>query len=199
MQTCQTTAWETQRVGKRPVDDEHRHLARVATGDRRGLKDLYDRFGQEIYRYLLALASDSQTAEEILQDTLVAVWRSAGTYEGRSSVRTWLFGVARRQAHNRLRRKEPSFAVEEELDALPSDDSGPEEILLTTARKHEIAECVRRLNPMHREVLVLVFYHDLSYAETARVLDAPVGTIKSRLNSAKRALRSLLETKEEQK
>ncbi|MCA2187767.1 RNA polymerase sigma factor [Nonomuraea cavernae] len=82
-------------------------LARVADGDTAALAELYERYGEPLFAFLFRLAGDRGTAEEILQDTMLAVWRSAGTFQRRSSASTWLFGVARRQAHNRLRLATP--------------------------------------------------------------------------------------------
>jgi sigma-70-like protein len=78
-------------------------LVRVADGDTAALTALYRRYGGRLFAFLQCYAGDPMVAEEILQDTLLAVWRSAPRYAGRSGVRTWLFGIARRQAHNRLR------------------------------------------------------------------------------------------------
>ena len=78
-------------------------IARVAAGESAALAAVYERHGAALFGYLVRLAGDRGVAEEITQDTLLAAWRSAARFEGRSSVRTWLFGIGRRQAHNRLR------------------------------------------------------------------------------------------------
>lgn len=86
-------------TGQQP---ERAVLDRIATGDRDALAHFYSTYQRPLFRYLCTLTPDQGLAEEILQDTLVAVWRSAGAFEGRSAVRTWVFGIARRQAHNAL-------------------------------------------------------------------------------------------------
>lgn len=192
MRTTHAISWRTVWVSKRPVDEDRRLLARVASGDRDALEEIYGRFGRTLFGYLLTLSPDRQLAEEILQDTLVAVWRGAGAYAGRSSVRTWLFGVARRQAHNTLRRRTPLLAGEDALDSLPAPDPGPEAALLAGVDREELADRVTNLAPLHREVLDLFFFRGLSYEETSEVLGVPVGTVKSRLSNAKRALRAVL-------
>src|SRR4051812_38715149 len=78
-------------------------LRRIAGGDREALVDLYNRYQRPLFRYLCQMTPDRGLAEEILQDTLVAVWQGAASFEGRSALRTWVFGIARRQAHNTLR------------------------------------------------------------------------------------------------
>lgn len=92
--------------------DDAALLSRVARGDSGALTRLYQAHSGRLFGYLLRLAGDRMTAEEILQDTMLAVWRSAGTYADGSTVTTWLFGVARRQAYTgcaaRRRRRRPS-------------------------------------------------------------------------------------------
>lgn len=165
----------------------------VAAGDRDALATLYQRYGTALYAYLVRLVGDRSLAEEILQDTLVAVWKSARTFEGRSSLQTWLIGIARRQAHNNGRRRVLPRADVAELETVAAADPDPEGQALARANREELAEAMIRLSPLHREVLVLAFVHGLSYDEMARTIGVPIGTIKSRLSNAKTALRGLLE------
>ncbi len=180
-----------------PVEDQERLiLDRVARGDRNALADLYARFQAPLFRYLVQLTGDVGLAEEVLQDTLVAVWRSAAGFEGRSSIQTWLIGIARRQAHNTLRRRALPLADVAELEIVPARGPEPEDAALARAEREELAAALRCLAPAHREVLVLAFVNGLSYREMAGVLGVPEGTVKSRLSNAKRALRTLLEASE---
>ena len=130
------------------------------------------------------------------QDTLVVVWQSASRFEARSTPRTWLYGIARRQAHNRTRRKALPRADVSELDLTPAGDVEPEEALLADVEREELARAIERLTAAHREILALVFDSGLSYAEAATLLGIPEGTVKSRLNNAKRALRDILSAEE---
>ena len=197
MQTAHGTFGGEIWVTRRPADGDRLLLGRVAAGDERALEEIHDRFGRSLLGYLLALSRDRRLAEEILQDTLVAVWRGAGSYAGRSSAKTWVFGVARRQAHNTLRRRNLSLVDEAPLEALPAPEPGPEESLLAGAQSRELADRIGELSPLHREALVLVFFQGLSYEETAEVAGVPVGTVKSRLSNAKRALRSAMQKEKE--
>lgn len=180
------------------TDDEDRGvLARVGAGDRDALTELYQRYSHSLFQYLLRLTPDQGQAEEILQDTFVAVWRSAARFEGRSTARTWLIGVARRQAHNRLRRSEPALADVNELADLATPDPGPENAALLRATRDELIAAIGRLSLVHREALALAVDQGLTSQEIADALDIPLGTAKSRLRDAKRALRALLRTEEE--
>ncbi len=82
---------------------------------------------------------------------------------------------------------------------MPAPDPEPEAFALASVARDELVRAFRRLAPVHREVLVLIFVQELSYQEAATVLAVPVGTVKSRLNHARRALRALLDAKEDTK
>ena len=167
-------------------------LRRVAQGDRQALTDLYRRHGQDLFQYLQHLTGDRDLAEELLQDTLVAAWKNAATYRAEGSARAWLFGIARRRTYKRLRQPEPPRADLAELENLPAPDLEPETALLAGITRDEIAGALLRLLPIHREVLLLTFVNELSYAETAGILGVPIGTVKSRLSNARRSMRTLL-------
>jgi RNA polymerase sigma-70 factor (ECF subfamily) len=181
---------------ERSDDAEGEIVVRIAAGERQALDTLYQRYAQPLFGYLLTLTADRGLAEEILQDTFVAAWRAAARFEARSSVKTWLFGIARRQAHNSLRRRNLTLTGDAALDQTPSDEPEPEEATLRNADRQALTGAIEQLRPVHREVLLLAFVHDLSYAEMADLLDVPLGTIRSRLSNARRLLRQILETAE---
>lgn len=184
------------RVKEGPAEEEREIVARLKHGESRALEELYARFGDALFRYLLTLVADRRLAEEVLQDTFVAAWRAAAAYRGDSSVKTWLFGIARRRTRDATRRREPAPVAEEAMAALADPELGPEEASMIAARKDELTACVGRLAPHHQEALALVFFHGLPYEEAAQVLGVPVGTVKSRLHGARKALRKTLRDRE---
>jgi RNA polymerase sigma factor (sigma-70 family) len=163
-------------------------LVRVAGGDAAALAALYRRYGSRLFGFLQRYAGDRMVAEEILQDTLLAVWRSAPRYAGRSGVRTWLFGIARRQAHNRLRVQEPQRLPLDGVAGWVDPAPGPAEWAIANAQGAAIADAFDALAPRHREVLALAFAARMPHGEIAEVLGVPVGTVKSRLHHARAAL-----------
>ena len=180
-----------------PRADDAQLLRQIAQGDRQALSELYALYQRPLFAYLLQLTPDYGLAEELLQDTLVAVWKSAHSFEGRSKVLTWLIGVARRQAHNTLRQRHHPQADLTELEDTPASEPEPEQFALANYERAELAGAIRQLSSIHREVLLLIFVQELSYQEAARILEVPVGTVKSRLNHARRALRTLFEARED--
>lgn len=171
------------------MDDTDRPLlARVAAGDQRALEELYARHGQALLAYAEGLLADRGRAEEALQDTFLAAWRHAATFEGRSAVRTWLFGICRRQALARLRGRAPARAVAEVGGDLAAPEPGPETVALARADVRAVAAALPTLSPALREVLDLAFGAGLAHREIAAVLGVPVGTVKSRLFQARAQL-----------
>jgi RNA polymerase sigma-70 factor (ECF subfamily) len=179
-----------------PREDDRMLLARIAEQDRYALEALYDRYRVSLFRYCCWLMPERDSAEELLQETLIAVWQSAGGYAGRASAWAWILGIARRQAHNTRRRSRLTFADGEVPEMLESPDPGPEEAVLDRAGCAEIVRAIETLSPNHQEVLRLTFVHGLSYGGLAETLGIPIGTIKSRLSLARRQLRAALNERE---
>jgi len=172
----------------------------VGRGDAGALTALYRRHADGLFAFLARLAGDRMLAEEILQDTLLAVWRGAATFAGRSQVRTWLYGIARRQAHNRLRVARPITSALDDVPERAAAEPGPEELALAGLTRDRVLAAVDALSLAQREVVVLTMVAGLSHAEIAAVVGVPVGTVKSRLHHARAALaRALTELREWQR
>ena len=176
------------------VQDPDRDLLdAIAGGEAAALTELYDRHGRALYGFLRRMTSDDLTAEELVQDTLLGVWRGAAGFEGRSSVRTWLYVIARRLAYRRMGRRALQLVELEAAGPLVDPGPTPEVAALASAQRDEIVALLDQLSLVHREALVLFFIDDLSHAEMAEVLGVPLGTVKSRLSNARRALAALVE------
>ncbi|MCK5826931.1 sigma-70 family RNA polymerase sigma factor [Candidatus Bipolaricaulota bacterium] len=163
---------------------EERLLARVAAQDRGAFQLLYERYADAVYRYALSILRKPHLAEDVLQETMMAVWKGAKNFKGRSKVTTWMLGITRNQAHNILRK-------EAKGQRLPASDP-------TTTTPHNptqslhvdlcVQDALDMLSPNHREVMHLVFYENLTVRETAELLKIPTGTVKSRMHHARQAL-----------
>jgi RNA polymerase sigma factor (sigma-70 family) len=172
-------------------------IARVAREDRQALTDLYERRRTQLMRYLLGFTADYSLAEEILQDTFLAVWKNACGFQGAARGQVWLWGIARRQAWKTLRRHRTLGANPDELEALPAHDPEPEAAFFSHVDREELITALDRVALIYREVLLLRYSYDFSYQEIAAVQQIPLGTVRSRLNAAKRAVRALLSREKE--
>lgn len=165
--------------------DDRELLSLVAARDEAAFKRLYTRYADRVFRYALTLFRNRHLAEEVVQETMVAVWQGAGAFKGGSQVSTWIFGIARNQAHALLRREARGAREPEEPLVLPDPAEG-------VRRRDRVLSALEELPPEQREVVVLAFYEGLSYREIGRMLGVPEGTVKSRMHLAKRRLREAL-------
>ena len=177
----------------RTADDDRALVAAVAAGDEQALERLYQRHGSACFGYLLRrLDGDRPAAEDLLQDLLLAVWRGAAGYRGESDVRPWLLGIAHhlwlQELRRRSRRPRLSDDPEARLGGLPQDDPQPEELSSAGLR-----EALDALPQELRSAVDLTFGQGLRLQDAARILDLPLGTVKSRLFRARQQLRQHLE------
>jgi RNA polymerase sigma-70 factor, ECF subfamily len=168
-------------------------LRQIAAGDEGALAELYRRHGHVVLSQVLFVVGERALGEEVLQDTMFAVWRQAGTFRGESRVRSWMIAIGRRQARDRLRRHRIREVHDSGLVDRPSSVAGPELVALQRAHVADVASAISGLGRAHREVLGLVFAADLTMAEVAEILEIPIGTAKSRLASARAVLCRALE------
>nr|CAI78579.1 RNA polymerase sigma-E factor [uncultured Aminicenantes bacterium] len=167
-------------------------LTRIAAGDRNALPALYRIHGARLYAHALRVSGSREAAEDVVQESLLAVWKDAGRFRGEGRAIAWLLGIVHHKALDAIRGR--SFAPREaEEGGLIADVPPPEEAALRREWKDRIKAGLERLSGKHRLALDLVFFQGLSLAEAADVCGCPVGTIKSRLNQAKAKLKAFLD------
>lgn len=162
---------------------------------RRGEEQAYalviDELHVPVYRFLLRLSGDSGIAEDLTQETFIAVWQGVGSFKGRSRFKTWVFGIAYRQ-FLRWRERRTVETVESDPSDL-SDSSDLSEMVQESEERACVRGAVYGLPDIYREVVCLVHFDGLSYRECAGVLGIPTGTVKSRMNVAFKLLCKALE------
>src|SRR5271167_675349 len=172
--------------------DDAALLHRIGQGDEDAMAEFYREHGRVVLSHVLLVVGERVLAEEIVQDTMLAVWRGAGSFRGESSVRSWVIAIARRQTRDRLRGQRLRVVDDAFLADQPGPGPGPESTALDRAELAAVMDAIRDLASAHREVLGLVFGSGLSLPEVAGVLEIPVGTVKSRLAAARTALSRIL-------
>ena len=182
-------------AGHRGACDDVQLLRRIGQGDESAMASFYREHGRIVLAQVLLVAGERVLAEEIVQDTMLAVWRGAGSFRGESSARSWVIAIARRQTRDRLRVRRLRVVDEAFLADQPSSAPGPEVTALDRAELAEVQGAIRKLALPHRELLGLVFGSGLSLPEVAGVLEIPLGTVKSRLTAARTALSRILSEK----
>lgn len=173
--------------------DLHELIRRVAQADRAAFEALFRALEKPLFRFVSAKLNDPFEASDVLQEVFIEVWRSAARFEGRSTVKTWMFGIAYRKTMDRFRknaRLDVTDAPPEEIDDSPD--------ALTRIAAGEEAEGLRRclgeLSAAHRMVIELAFFEDMNYREVALAAGVAEGTVKTRIFHAKKLLLRCLST-----
>jgi len=167
-------------------------ISRIANGDRLAMQVLFARHHVRIYRFVLRLVRNEATAEDLISEVFLDVWRQAAKFEGRSQVSTWMLSIARFKALSALRRR-PEQELDDETAAAIEDHSDDPEVTLAKKDKGAVLrECLTALSAEHREIVDLVYYHEKSVEEAARIVGIPEATVKTRMFYARKKLSELL-------
>lgn len=168
--------------------DERELIAKIAKKDQNAFQTFFYIYKNRLYYYFYKLLENQEDAEELTMETFFRIYRNAGTFRGESKVSSWVFGIARRVYLEHLKEKNKSIKTLEiyEGDAVSEDSPINENVEL-------VRKAIEKLAPYEREVLFLAYYEELPYEDIAKVLDIPVGTVKSRVFNAKAKLKKIIE------
>jgi len=172
-----------------PEERDETLIACIGRGDRAAMRQLYARHHLRIYRFILRIVRDEALAEDLTSEVYISIWLQAHSFEGRSSVMTWLLTIARNKAIAVIRRRRE---VELDEDAEIASEDNPEATLQSKHRGEILRQCLTRLSPEHREVIDLVYYHERSVQEAADIIGIPCNTVKTRMYYARRRLFEML-------
>lgn len=177
----------------RTTEDEL--LLAVARGDREAFRRLYDRMGGAVYGVIRRVLRDPSRSEEVAQEVLVEVWRTATRFDpDRGSATTWILTMAHRRAVDRVRSEQASRDREERVarrDHTPAFDAVAEAVE-TRFEHQQVRAALEQLTDLQREAVELAYYGGYTYREVAELLDTPLGTVKTRLRDGLIRLRDAL-------
>ncbi len=166
-------------------------IKRIAAGDRLAMQTLFARHRVAVYRWLLRLVNEKALAEDLLSEVFLDVWRQAASFEARASVSTWLLAIARYKALS-ARRRRTDAALDDRALSVADPADGPDLVLENKMRADLVRQCLAKLSPEHGEVIDLVYYHDKSVEEVARIIGIPEATVKTRMFYARKKLAELV-------
>ena len=162
------------------------------SGDWNAFEALLERYRTLLSRTAFLTTRDRDTAQDVLQEALVQVWRDLPSYRPYGSFRAWMLKILLNKARKHYRRRRvETVALEEAIEA-PENSDGPEETMEREEEARQLRLALERLSSNHREALVLRYYNDLTVPEIAKVLGCRGGTIKSRLSRAMSRLRQVM-------
>jgi RNA polymerase sigma-70 factor, ECF subfamily len=193
---CSRTGWPTASPGRAAAAEalsDDVLIRRIANADQPAMRMLFARHRIAIYRWLVRLVGDEGLAEDLLSDVFFDVWRNARSFEGRSSVSTWLLAIARHKALSARRRTQVAVELDDELAWTMADPADNPELLLEKKdREQLLRRSLARLSPEHGEVIDLTYYHGKSIKEIAEIVGINEATVKSRTFYARKRLAQLV-------
>lgn len=173
-------------------------VRRLLQRDVSAFEELYDRHSRLVYALVLRILQQATTAEEVVQDVFLQLWRNTAQYDGsRGPFVPWLLAIARNRALDQLRLKsERQRRREEQTDELPPVVAIPdlEGSLDEKRRATRVRELMNSLHPQQRRAIELAYFEGLSHSEIANALKEPLGTVKSWIRSGLLRLKEGLQT-----
>ena len=167
------------------MDDELADLVtRMGAGDQQAFATLYQRTSPRLFTLAISVLRNRDLAQEVLQEAFINIWRSASSYHaGKGSVQVWLNVIVRNRCIDSLRQRTSRIEEVDLVDwpELVSEQPSPLQALQTQHEATDLARCMDGLEAQQQRALTLAFFHGLSHRELAEKLDAPLGSVKSRV------------------
>jgi RNA polymerase sigma-70 factor (ECF subfamily) len=178
-------------------------LAAAARRDGAAFRSLYDATSAKLFGFALRILHKQELAEEALQDSFVAIWNNAASYQSHlAAPMTWMATIVRNKAFDMLRRSDDAVEIDAEqfdtevMNALQDPQATPIEALQMSGDAKALAFCMSALEGLHRQVVALAYYHDLSHSEVAERMSLPIGTVKTWIRRSLERLRTCLAKRE---
>ncbi|KAF0195088.1 MAG: RNA polymerase sigma-70 factor ECF subfamily [Bacillota bacterium] len=189
--------------------DDGELISKCKQGDTDAFGQLVDKYQQRVYNITFRMTNNHEDALDLAQESFLRVYRALASFKGESAFSTWIFRIASNVCLDKLRQKKRQPHIVLSMDSLMAGEEGdypieisageasnPEQHLLQGEMRREIRQALNAVSDEHRLVLVLRDIEGYSYEEIADMVGANIGTIKSRLNRARLALREVLTVRE---
>ncbi len=168
-------------------------VGRISAGEKLAMQVLFARHNLKVYRFALRHVRNQAVAEDIVSATFIEVWRHAGSFRAQSSASTWLLAIAQFKALSELRGRQEDDLDGEEAAAVEDPSDNPEEALQKKDSSVILRTCVTTLlSPKHREIIDLIYYHEKSVEQVAKIVGIPASSVKTRAFYARKQLSQLL-------
>lgn len=166
-------------------------MKRIADRDESAMNEIYSRHAGPLTGFTKRCLAYESDADDIVHETMMEIWRRPERYQGRSSLKSWMFAIARFKSYDR-NRKSGRTVLSDMEDTRVCEDALPSEALAAAQEASNVRAAIKTLSAPHQRALHLSFFEDMTYKEIALVEDCPVGTIKTRILHAKRKLMTVL-------
>lgn len=171
----------------RQSDIDLQRIRRVAKGNQDALKELYQTYSSHLSNFVQNYLSDPNEAADIVHETMLEVWRNAGRFKEQSTVKSWIFSIARNKSIDRNRKAARSVYGDIDTE-IPDDQPNPQKVMEAFQDAERVRICIEGLSEQQKSAIHLAFYEDFSYSQIAEIEKCPTGTIKTRIMAAKASL-----------
>ncbi len=171
-------------------------LEKIANGDRKAFEQLYVKYQPRLIKFCSRMLKDDiAIAADMADEALIEVWRSAGSFSGRSTPSTWIHSIARFRLIGYLR-KNKEVLLDNESGNIDLEDISlpPDEDMMLDDRNNQIIDALGKLSNKHREIIELVYFRELSIKDISTMLNISDNTVKTRMFYARKHLKSILKT-----
>jgi len=172
-------------------------LAKAKNGDLRAFEKILSFYEKSVFNYLYRIAGQKQDAEDLTQETFIKIYKSLKTVDPEKNFKSWLFKIATNTAYDWLRKKKSDLNCLSLTSHSYSETINDDHAYLNIENALDFKKLIEKLSPIHRSVLMLHYYNDLSYKEISEALSLPLNTVKTHLYRAKRALLSIIKNENE--
>lgn len=178
--------------------------ARCKNGDMQAFDDLVTKYQSKVINMAYGMLSDKEDAYDAAQEVFLKIYKYIGNFRGQASLSTWIYRITVNVCNDFLRKRGRKIVVslsqendDDKMKEIPDESSAPHEHAERNETCIEVREAISQLKEEYRQVILLYDIEGLSYEEISDVVRCPVGTVKSRLNRARKALRQILSDKRE--
>ncbi len=169
-------------------------VKRIVQGDKSAMREVYEIHAGPLNSFVRNWLKDPTQAADLVHETMLAVWKNASKFEGRSSLKSWIFSIARNKSIDSNRRSS-KITFTDQVPEVVDEDLAPDDSLEASQNADKLRSAMKKLSENHQRVLHLAFFEDLKYEEIAEIEDCPVGTVKTRVMHAKKKLLHILKEK----
>lgn len=179
---------------------EQRWAKAAQTGDQNAFMQIVEAYQRPVYNLCYRMLNDSAEAEDAAQETFIRVYTKIGGYNPKRKFSSWILSIASHYCIDRLRKRRFQLVSWDDLSSwrwFTAKEAEPEEAALTGERHSDVQQMVASLPPDYRAVVVLRYWHEMSYEEIAETLNCTISTIKSRLFRARKMMTKAFKTQED--
>jgi len=162
-------------------------MARIAAGDKTAMREVYELYADNLTNFVRNWLYDPTQAADLVHETMLIIWRNAAKFEGRSSLKSWIFSIARNKSID-VNRKNSRVTYTDTVPETADEGATQEDHLFGVQNAKHLMKAMNGLSESHKRVLHLAFFEDMKYEDIAEIENCPVGTVKTRIMHAKKKL-----------